>query len=369
MKVLNKVSRIFVGIVFIFSGFVKGVDPLGTMYKIEDYFIAYDFQWAIPFALILSFILIAIEFGLGVFLVFRVRMKVSSWLLLLMMSFFTIITLFDALYNPVPDCGCFGEAIKLTNWQTFYKNIFLLVPTLIVFLKWKDVKWNRVYGLKEINSVGLIFLFVVMSVYSYNHLPIIDYRNWEEGKDMSPDDQGEPVCYLVYEDKTTGEKKNYLSEKLPWQDSVWMSNWEFVCQKIDYSAVNRVHDLQIVNEYGDDLTSEILENQNYQFFIVVNEFNSANKSGLKKIVNLWADFEDEVDFVVITSSLEDEIADFKNKYNVDMSVYQADDIILKSMVRSNPGVILLKNGVVIKKWHHNDIPTKKELHQEDVFEK
>jgi len=331
MKMLQKISRIFVGVVFVFSGFVKGVDPLGTMYKIEDYFIAYDTQWALPLALVLSFILITVEFGVGAFLLLRVRMKFSSWLLMLMMVFFTIVTFFDALYNPVPDCGCFGEAIKLTNWETFYKNIILLIPTFIVFAEWRNKKRKRTYGVREILSVSLIAVFVAISIYSYNHLPIIDFRNWKEGKNMTPDNQGEPICYLQYKNSKTGQIKEYLPENLPWQDSVWLNNWNFVCQRIDYSNVNRVHDLQIVNNYGDDVTAEILENPEYNFIVVVNNFLVADDDGINKIISLRKKIVEGVHIIVLTSSLEKEINEFIEKSNNKIPVYQVDDIILKSM--------------------------------------
>ena len=132
MKFLRILSRYIVGIVFIFSSFVKGLDPMGTMFKIEDYFIAYGTEWAMPFALFLTVVLCTAEFVVGILLVLNVRIRIVSWLLLIMMLGFTAMTFYDALYEPVPDCGCFGDAIIMTNWQTFYKNVVLMVFTLII---------------------------------------------------------------------------------------------------------------------------------------------------------------------------------------------------------------------------------------------
>ena len=139
-KIFTLISRLLVGCVFVFSGFVKGIDPLGTAYRIEDYFIAFGTQWAIPLALYLSVFLCTVEFSIGILLLLNVRIKEVAWLLLLMMLFFTCTTFYDALYNPVPDCGCFGDAIKLTNWQTFLKNIVLMVFVLTIFLNRKKIK-------------------------------------------------------------------------------------------------------------------------------------------------------------------------------------------------------------------------------------
>ena len=132
MKLIANISRILVGIVFVFSGFVKGVDPLGTAYRLEDYFIAFNWTFFIPLALFFSILLCTIEFVTGIMMLLNLKMKISSWVLLLMMVFFTLLTLNDAINNPVPDCGCFGDAIKLTNWQTFYKNLVLLPMAVLI---------------------------------------------------------------------------------------------------------------------------------------------------------------------------------------------------------------------------------------------
>ena len=158
MRILRIISRVVVGVTFVFSGFVKGVDPMGTMYKIQDYFIAYNMDWALPTAIFFSFLLVTLEFALGIYLLLNLRIKLASRILLVMMSFFTVVTLFDALYNPVADCGCFGEAIKLTNWETFYKNLVLMVFTLIVVFTPRHKKVTM--SLKRQDTVGLLFITV-----------------------------------------------------------------------------------------------------------------------------------------------------------------------------------------------------------------
>jgi len=362
MKFLKEFSRYFVGLVFIFSGFVKGVDPLGTTYKIEDYFIAYGMDWAIPLSLYLSVILVSIEFLLGIALFFRLRMKISSILILLMMIFFTILTFFDALFNPVPDCGCFGDAITLTNWETFYKNIVLMVFVLIIFRSRTKYKKRLSFFLQ--NSILIVFsiAFIFFSVYNYKHLPIIDFMDWKVGKDMVPDNQGEEKIYLTYANKNTSEEKEYLSPNYPWKDSVWMSQWEFKSQRIDDSEVLRSHELAIENEFGEDVTDNFIPNPDLQFLFIAYDLSKTNKKAFEKIASFAknADY-DGYSFIVLTSDIPELVEQFKYDMNLDMEFYNSDDIVLKTMVRSNPGLMLLKNGVVLDKWHYNDLPEYSEI--------
>lgn len=360
MKVIRLISRFIVGLTFIFSGFVKGIDPMGTMYKIQDYFFAYNLDWAIPSAIYLSFLLVTIEFSIGIFLLLNLRIKQTSWALLVMMVFFTIVTFFDALYNPVPDCGCFGEAIKLSNWGTFYKNVFLLVPTLIIFFSHKYRKIT--ISQKKQDTVAALFViaFLMVSYYSYTNLPAIDFREWKEGKDMKQ--TGKEKYYLIYKNKESGEKKKYLSSEIPHEDSVWMSNWEFVEQQIDDSQLERKHHLQITDFNNNDMTREIIENPDYQFLIAAHSLEKADERGLKKIVKLYKKLSDKgYDFALLTSSLEKQTKELERKYDTSLPAYQADGIELKAMIRSNPGLLLLQDGVVKQKWHYSNIPDTKEI--------
>lgn len=360
MKTLRIVSRVIIGITFMFSGFVKGVDPMGTMYKIEDYFVAYHLDWAMPLAIYLSFALVTLEFIIGVFLLLNIRMKEVTWVLTALMSFFTLVTLYDALFNPVPDCGCFGEAIKLTNWQTFYKNIVLMVFTLILVFTAKYSK--KTFPLKMERTAGVLFTLAFLMFVFYNHqnLPAIDFREWKEGRNMKQ--SGKAKYYLVYKNKTSGETRAYLSSELPYNDSTWMENWEFVKQKIDYSQVNRKHHLQIVDYNGNDHTREIVENPNYQFIITSHSLDKAKAGALRRAAALYDSLSNKgYDFVVLTSSLKERSMEFQANYNTDIGIYQADDIELKTMVRANPGMILLKNGIILEKWHHSNLPGEEEI--------
>ena len=357
MKFLRILSRYIVGIVFIFSSFVKGLDPMGTMFKIEDYFIAYGTEWAMPFALFLTVVLCTAEFVVGILLVLNVRIRIVSWLLLIMMLGFTAMTFYDALYEPVPDCGCFGDAIIMTNWQTFYKNVVLMVFTLIILFTGRLAKpaWSN--KTQNIIALTVILLFAGFTVYSYNRLPIIDFRDWKVGRDMAPDHAGEPITYLIYQKTGSDEQQEFLSSELPWQDSVWMSEWEFVDIRIDDSHVLKSHELQIIDAGGDDVTDVFLENPGWQFLLTAFDLEKANKKCMGKINDLYDQLDENgYDFIMITAGLEDEIETFRREYDARYEIFNADDIVLKTMVRSNPGLILLKDGVVIDKWHYHNFP-------------
>jgi uncharacterized membrane protein YphA (DoxX/SURF4 family) len=365
MIFLRNFSRIFVGLVFIFSGIVKGVDPLGTAYRIEDYFIAYGIEWALPFALFLSITLSGLEFLLGIILILNARIRFFSWILFLLMIYFTILTLYDAVYEPVPDCGCFGDAIKLSNWDTFYKNIILIIFVGFIFFNRKNYRSPFSKGLQNTIAIASTALFLIFSGYNYLHLPMMDFRDWKVGTDMDPDDTGEAKIYLTFRNINTGETKEYLSPDYPWEDSVWMANWEFVDQRIDDSEVIRAHELLIENKEGMDVTEDFISNPEFVMLVIAYDLEKTDLASYKDIENLFREADKEgISLVVITSSLPSEVEQFRQGLDPKLEFYYADDIVLKTMIRSNPGLILMKDGVVLGKWHHNDLPAFSELEEE-----
>jgi uncharacterized membrane protein YphA (DoxX/SURF4 family) len=365
MKTLANISRILVALVFIFSGFVKGVDPLGTAYRIDDYFIAFGMDWANPFSLFLSIFLCAVEFTLGMALLLNLWLKYVSWPLLLMMIFFTILTFNDAIFNPVPDCGCFGDALKLTNWETFYKNVVLIIFVGIIFYYRKKFRSVFVPRIDYLAIFTIFAAFTVFSVYQYRHLPWIDFLGWKTGTDLIPDNPGKEKIYLTYKNKVTGETKEYLSPDYPWSDSAWVADWEFVEQRIDDSGVIKGHTLKIFDAEGNDYTTTFINNPGYQFLVVSYSLGSGSRKGFERINKLFGDiYEDGHSLVILTGSLEDEILAFRQGLHPDLEFYHADDIELKMMNRANPGLILLKDGVVMGKWHWRDLPDYEELKED-----
>lgn len=349
-------SRVLLGLLFIFSGIVKGVDPVGTQYRIIDYFIAYGTEWAFPLALPLSVFMNAAEFILGVMLLLNLKIRLSLWLTLLMMIFFTFTTINDALYNPVPDCGCFGDAIVLSNWQTFYKNLVILSFLMVVFFA--QTKISPWFSISNEYLISIIFIvaFVSFEIYNIRHLPLFDFRDWKEGNRMAQKEKLPLQYYLKYQNIETGEEKEFLSPNYPYDDSLWMNQWKFVGQRV-LDPNPKTTDLILEDAEGNDVTVDIIENPDYQFMLIAYDLSKTNLSGIEKIKAIADDcMEQGYSFVLITSSLPEEVESFLKRQNLSIDYTLADDIILQAMIRSNPGLVLMKDAVVQKKWHFNDIP-------------
>ena len=207
MKIFRNVSRILVGLVFIFSSFVKGIDPLGFTYRLEDYFQVFRIPWAIPFALYLTIFLCTVEFLIGVSLLLNLWIRGSAWGLLAFMIFFTCLTFFDAVYNLVPDCGCFGDAIILTNLQTFLKNILLMIFVIPLFAGRNKFKnWAPDWAQKLFLLIFSLS-FMSISIYCYRHLPLIDFMPWKVGNKISQPATPQKF-YVTYKNKVTSEEKD-----------------------------------------------------------------------------------------------------------------------------------------------------------------
>jgi len=363
MKTLRIFCRTIVGLVFIFSGFVKGVDPLGSVYKFQEYFEAYHVEWLSSLALFLAVFLCAVEFTIGVMLVFGVKPKLAAWLAFAMMFFFTGLTLLSAINNPVSDCGCFGDAIKLTNWETFYKNVVLIVLALALLLTNRFSK--PAFSIKnEISIIVLgIGIIVFASVFSLRHLPIIDFLPWKVGNKISeqviPTPEKSEV-FLVYKDKKTGQQFEYTAKTLPWQDSVKMASIEFVEQKKKITQAYKeapIHDFIITDSDGNIVTDQIVANPGYQFILVSYDLGSTSKSAYADINKFVEGCDkDSISFVGLTGSIAETVEAFRQEQQTLYPFHNVDETALKTMIRSNPGLLLLKDGVVLAKWGWRDIP-------------
>ena len=216
MKIVKHIARIIVGITFIFSGFVKGIDPWGSAYKFTDYFNAMGLEWLLWAAFPLGVLLAFAEFAIGVGFLFNVFIRLCSWLALLFMIFFTGLTLWIALDNPVTDCGCFGDALILTNWETFYKNIVLILLAFIVFRYRNNMDDIGMKKISYVLGIITVFAYIILTFYSYNHLPVFDFRPYKTGVNIpeamaipenAPQPEYENVFY--YSNKKTGEIKKF----------------------------------------------------------------------------------------------------------------------------------------------------------------
>lgn len=353
--------RILVGALFIFSSFTKGVDPLGTKYKMLDYFIAYNIEWLNDFALTLSVFMIMAEFIVGFCLMFNLLPRLATLGATLLMLFFTTTTFFDALYNLVPECGCFGTAIKMSNWQTFFKNLIILAVLIPLIFNNRSLVNKRVTILGQTLFTFLfIGLFVWFEIYNLRHLPVVDFMDWKVGRDMKPAENPEPAeIYLTFKNIETGETEEYLSPNYPWNDSVWMSRWEFVAQRQEGGTQSL--GFSILNEEGDDYTHLLFDTE-MLFVFVAPYLNELTENDFTECQRIY-DFANEhgYSYLWITSVSPDYVYELQDKYDMFDEVYYGDELELKSMVRSNPGLILMDNGVIIDKWSKIDFPTEIDL--------
>ena len=353
--------RELVGALFVFSSFTKGVDPLGTKYKMLDYFIAYDIQWLNDLALPLAIIMIMAEFIVGICLMLNLLPRLATLGATLLMVFFTITTYFDAKYNLVPDCGCFGTAIKMSNWQTFFKN--LIIISILIPLIFN----NKTFVNKRVTKLGqtlftfiFIALFVGFEIYNVRHLPVIDFMEWKVGKDMKPVESDEPVeIYLTFKNTETGEEQEYLSPNYPWNDSIWMSQWEFVSQRQEGGSQS--WGFSILNEDGDDFTDVLFDSEKL-FVFVAPYLDEMTERDFKECQRIY-DFatENGFNYLWITSVNPEYVYELQDKYYMFDEVYYGDELELKTMVRSNPGLMLMDNGVILDKWSKIDFPCEKEI--------
>jgi uncharacterized membrane protein YphA (DoxX/SURF4 family) len=346
------VCRLLVGALFIFSSFTKGVDPLGTKYKMLDYLAVYGMTWLNDFALVLAMLMILAEFIVGICLITKVFPRLAVLGATLLMLFFTITTLFDALYDLVPDCGCFGTAIKMSNWQTFYKN--LVIDAVLIPLIFNNKRLISRFSVSTQFIMGCFYalVFLGFEIYNYRHLPVVDFMNWKVGKQLTTETAEESKIYLTYRNKATGETKEYLSPNYPWNDSVWMSQWEFVDQRVEGGA--NFLGFSALDEEGNDVTESILTTENLLMF-TSHDLTRVTEKEWEKIRKITEAAEKQGFTVIWTVADEPEYVEkLREKYDFLYEVYYADELEIKPIVRSNPGLIWLDNGLVKDKWSSAD---------------
>jgi len=369
MRVIRFISRLFVGLIFIFSGFVKAVDPMGSTFKFSDYFLAFGLDALQEIAFPLAILLSALEFTIGFALVFNCKKQLSAWSALLFMLFFTPLTLVLAITNPVTDCGCFGDALVLTNWQTFEKNILIFAFTLILFFgRKKDESKLALWEQNLLIGFGLFISFLI-SGYSYLHLPIIDFRPYHIGANISdgmkiPDGAPADEYRSLFKYEKDGVVKEFNETNYPWQDSTW----KFVDAtqiKIKEGYTPPIHDFSISNNSEGDITDMVLSNEGYSFLLISKNITKIDGRALEKIENLSVfALENDIQFIGLTSSGMSEIEEFKTAHKLPFEFYNTDEIQLKTIIRSNPGLILLKKGTILDKWHFRDFPESSQIQGE-----
>jgi uncharacterized membrane protein YphA (DoxX/SURF4 family) len=472
MKAISNIFRILLGIVFVFSGFVKVVDPMGVQFKFIDYFLAMGLDFLKPAALTFGIIMSVAELLLGISLLFNLKPRLGAWGVMLFMAVFLPLTLWIAIANPVHDCGCFGDAIILSNWATFWKNVVLMVMTVVVFLQRNKFKPYLPNGFQ----VLLIFLFAVttiwISVHSLKHLPLIDFRPYAIGKNIQagmeiPESEKDNVpvyeTKLVYENKESGELKEFEVDDIP-DESKWEwketknklvkegyvppihdfsittmplsgdeakasepvtpeklfeityrfetngvseeffvdnlpreDDWHFVAVNSDVKIIpenigliyekegetkeftlydipdnswmfldaiyyNDAANLSSEPRAPEDITDLVLSDDRYTFLIISWDVETAKQINQDSLNNLYDYCQaNNLPCLFLTASTESVVKDYIQETGAPFEFYSTDPITLKTMVRSNPGIMLLKKGTVLDKWHINDIPDVNQL--------
>lgn len=364
-KIVVELSRLLIGLVFIFSGFVKAVDPLGSAYKYQDYFTAWGMDWFAFFSLPMSFALSTLEFLLGVCILLAVYRRFTTIIVFLFMLFMTPFTLYIAIANPVSDCGCFGDAWVITNWQTFYKNIVLLAAATALFL------WHKkMYRIFSYRMNWLLILFTILYVFSlsffcYRNLPVLDFRPYKLGANIpegmvipegvTPD---KDITTFIYEKE--GVQQEFSLEEAPMNDSTWV----FVDAKntVIKGYEPPIHDFNIVTAQGDDITDVVLQDTSYTFLLISHKLEKANEYNVDRINELY-DYSRQYGykFYCLTASSSENIADWVDNTGADYTVCTMDEITLKTIIRSNPGLLLIKDGTIYNKWANNNLPENQEL--------
>ncbi len=370
-KALFNFSKWFVGILFIFSGLIKANDPIGFGYKLQEYFAVFHMSfldgWATGIAILLC--MLEILFGalllLGIFRNFVVKGLLAT------IIFFTFLTFVSAAFKVVTSCGCFGDAIPLTPWQSFSKDLVLLL--LIIFLYIKKDWIKPVTEKPSLQSALFAAVFtasLMFGTFTYNYLPIIDFLPYKVGSNIPENmkiPEGAPVDeYLIMYDlknKKTGETKT-MSDKEYMGKEVWKDdNWEVTgspSRKLIKKGYDvKIKDLLITDASGTDYTKEIVENPYYSLVVVAYNLNETSESAMADINALALNAAEQFNIrtVLLTSSSARDAEKFSKRMKLFMEVFYADGVPLKSMVRANPGILLLKNGTIVNKWHYHSLPS------------
>lgn len=382
IKIVLAVARIVFGMTFIFSGFVKAVDPMGFAYKIEDYLISFQLTQFIPLALTFAVVLILVEFLLGVLVLLGIYRKVSASMAVLFMMVMTPMTLYIALENPVKDCGCFGDALVISNWATFYKNIVLLTFTLLLFAFRNSIKPFFSHKTKNI-VLGYVVLFsLLFCLYNILYLPIMDFRPYKVGVNIPEQMEDDLTKGDVYENiyiyEKNGEQEEFTDDTFPWEDSTWtfVDLKSELIQEAEQPVIEEFYIVAYSQDAsgmwvkGDDITDEVLHGP-VSLLVVSLSLDDANNKGMEQIATL-ADFaaNKSIGMQIATASGGDAVKRWSDKLgsshesshrNSHVNFASMDELTLKTIVRSNPGLLLLNEGTIMAKWGSRNLPSVAEL--------
>lgn len=355
MNIFTHIARLLVAVTFIFSGFVKLVDPLGSAYKFEEYFGAdvLNLEFLIPYALQFSVILILAEIMLGVMLLVGYKAKLTVWSLFLITLLFLFLTWYSAYYDKVTDCGCFGDAVKLTPWETFYKNVILIVLVIYLLVRVYDIQPVASDVLAKRVSLVSLILFLGILFYVLRYLPIIDFRPYAIGKNipdgmMIPEDAEQPVYEDTWIYNVNGEDQVFTTEEKPWN----IEGATFVDRKtrtLKEGYVPPIHDFTMENG-GEDITDVLMAKKKLMLVVAYN-LKLTSEEGMRAVKEL-SERAMEKGYTVycFSASTQEAYEKVKEKFNLDFDLLFCDETTLKTIVRSNPGILILDKGTIKGKW-------------------
>lgn len=439
----------FVGVVFVFSGFIKENDPVGFSYKLEEYFEVFQttdsvknvsevpvmgtdtvavyfknlktgelrgftadslpwrdssnwkydntatetvqvgvekveswttvksdsfYNSVMDFfhrkALFLAVLVLVFEIMLGFLLLTGTAKKLVIWLSLLMILFFTFLTFYSAYYNKVTDCGCFGDFLHLTPWTSFYKDVVLLALILVLFAGQKHISRLLTPGPEKVVLGAFAAFSILFPVYTYNFMPVFDFRPYKIGTNISeamkvpPGGEGKFETNVYYENLKTGEKKAFPPNNLPWKDSLTWKYDTTITVTLVEPVLPPVHDFTINTPEGSEYTEDFLTHTGPQFWLVCYDLSKTNKNVIAELNDFAALCKkEEIPFICLTSSTNDMIDSFKKETNASFDFYITDGTQLKTMIRANPGLILLNGSVVTAMWHYHTLPAYSDVKQ------
>ncbi|MCE5179796.1 MAG: DoxX family protein [Porphyromonadaceae bacterium] len=370
-KIMVVLSRILVGATFVFSGLMKAVDPLGFTYKIQDYLIELGLTALFPLALPAAVLMVTAEFALGAFLLLGIYRKWTTRLVLLFMIFFTPFTLWVAIANPVEDCGCFGDAFVISNWQTFYKNLLLLAGTVWLMMKWTQI--TPLFTKKATVPIAIVTLLlgVLFALHNVYRLPVIDFRPYKIGANIPLQMYVDPEKADLYETiflySKDGVTKEFREENYPWDDSTWT----FVDMKthlVREGQKPKIEDFSVESLYfddttaswqsGGDITDILLSDPSYTFLMIAYSLEEMQMRHLDRFRDVARHAAKKgYSFYILTASGPDVVGKWERQQQTGFQFAHADERTLKTMIRSNPGLMLLKEGTVMGKWNDSNVPT------------
>ena len=360
------VARTVVGLTFILSGFVKAIDPLGTQYKIQDYLAAIPPSLSLPdmLTLLMSVSLSMVEFTLGAFMLTAISRRLTARLTLLFMLVMTAVTVWIYIADPVKDCGCFGDALTLTNLETLLKNIVLLA--LAALVAWRPTHIGRLMSRSNPMLLGQMLMVtpVALSFWCLYDLPLIDFRPYHIGADIKagmeiPEGAEQPVFDTTFIMEKDGERREFTLDNYP------DSTWTFVDSKtvtVKEGYVPPIHDFSITAADGEDITDMVLGREGYTFLLISPDLDKADDQNFGDIDQIYEFCQDNsIPFYCLTASTEKSQQHWQNITGAEYPFCMTDATTLKTMIRSNPGLMLLEKGVVRGKWSHNRLPETTEL--------